>query len=136
MIIPKWTSIPMCLCFLLLLGACRTGPIYNVKMEPIPTGQSETRLPMDKIQKAITMAGAGLGWKMVVLKPGFIVATLDIRSHQAVVDITYDDLAYSIAYKSGVNLKYDGSKISSQYNSWIHNLDNAIKKDLIGVAHP
>jgi len=48
----------------------------------------------------------------------------------AQVDIKYSTIAYSITYKDSSNLKYDGTKIHSNYNGWIQNLDKAIKIQL------
>jgi len=110
---------------LLLLTACRTAPIYNVHDAAIPSSQ-KAPITMNEIEGAIVRAGAGLGWTMSVVAEGHIVATLNIRSHQAVVDINYDERDYSINYKSSYNLKYNGTKIHSQYNNWIRNLTQAI----------
>lgn len=110
---------------LLLLTACRTSPIYNVHNAAIPSAQ-KAPLSMAEIEGAIVRAGAGLGWNMRPMTPGHIVGTLNIRSHQAVVDITYDEQDYNINYKSSYNLKYNGTKIHSQYNNWIRYLSQAI----------
>jgi uncharacterized lipoprotein YmbA len=131
----KLSTLPFCLCALLLLGACRSGPVYNVNLAPIPTGQAEKRPTMDQIQKAIVMAGAGLGWNMSIQKPGHIVASISLRKHQATVDITYNETEYNITYKNSVNLDYKGSTIHSNYNGWVQNLDNAIKRNLVSEAY-
>ena len=64
-------------------------------------------------------------------KPGLIVGTLNLRTHTAVVDIPYTTTSYSILYKSSVNLKQEGNTIHSNYNGWVQNLDQAIKRQLI-----
>jgi hypothetical protein len=74
----------------------------------------------------IRLAGASLGWRMDSLGPGLMRGTLDLRSHQAVVDIPYDTQRFSIRYVSSSNLNYDGTVIHRNYNSWIRNLQNAI----------
>lgn len=104
------------------VAACRTSPVYNVEnAQFISEAQS-----LEQADKAIKAAGAGLGWQMKTTKPGHIVATLPIRSHLAVVDITYDRTQYNIRYKDSNNLKYDGTNIHSNYNGWIQNLQAAI----------
>ena len=78
----------------------------------------------------------GLKWEMVVAEPGHIVGTLNLRSHQAVVDIPYTTQMYSITYKSIRNLLhvYHGKAgVHSNYNGWIENLDNAIRTQIIGI---
>ena len=113
----------------LMLTACRTAPVYNVHNAAIPNTE-KAPMTMQDIEAAIVRAGAGLGWNMRPVKPGLITATLNLRSHQAVVDITYDLEDYSIDYKSSINLKYNGTKIHSNYNGWIQNLNNAINAQL------
>ncbi|CCO23431.1 hypothetical protein [Maridesulfovibrio hydrothermalis] len=116
------------------LGGCRTARIQNVELAPIiSSGQHQKT--MEDVKKAIISAGYGLGWQMSDIAPGHLVATLNIRSHQAVVDITYTPETYSINYKDSTNLKYNGETIHSNYNKWIKNLTNAINRELGAVPN-
>jgi len=117
------------LTIVLMLPACRTAPVYNVHNAGIPTTQNAP-MTMEKVTAAIIKAGGGLGWNMRPIKPGLIEATLNIRAHQAIVNITYDEANYNIDYKSSNNLKYNGTKIHSNYNGWIQNLSRAINNQL------
>lgn len=117
------------LAVVLMLTACRTAPVYNVHNAAIPNIE-KAPLTMIDIEGAIVKAGAGLGWNMRPVKPGLIVATLNIRAHQAVADITYDLNDYNIDYSSSINLKYSGTKIHSNYNRWIQNLSKAINAQI------
>lgn len=108
---------------------CRASPIFNVQNAAIPSSGDAT-LKADDVKKAIIRAGNGLGWTMDAAKPGAIVGTLRVRSHVAVVDIPYDASSYSILYKDSQNLKHTGTSIHSNYNSWVQNLDKAIKLQL------
>lgn len=114
---------------MLFIVGCRTSPVHNVINAPI-VAPSEASPDMAKVRAAIIKAGVGLGWQMNPVESGHIVATLNIRSHQAVVDITYNTKDYDIEYKNSVNLKYNGSTIHSQYNNWVKNLDRAIQQEL------
>lgn len=67
---------------------------------------------------------------MKQMEPGYIVGTLKLRSHVAVVDIRHTTKSYSITYKDSTNLDYDGTNIHRNYNGWISNLDRAIKTQL------
>ncbi len=125
----RLTLLLLAITAILMLAACKTVPVYNVNDAGVPSPQNDP-LTMKQIEKAIVTGGAGLGWSMRTIKPGLIEATLNIRSHQAVVDITYDQKDYSIIYKSSINLKYDGTKIHKYYNGWIQNLSNAINNNL------
>lgn len=109
-----------------VLGACaggsgRTAPLYNVEGREFVGGGS-----LGARANQIRRAGAGLGWDMREVGPGLIRGTLNIRSHQAVVDIPYDARRFSIRYVSSQNLNYDGSVIHSNYNGWIQRLEREI----------
>ncbi len=113
----------------LMLASCRTSPIYNVHDATIPA-YDNTKLSLLTVEKTIVQSGAELGWVMKPVHPGLIEGTLNVRSHQAVVDITYDESSYSINYKSSMNLKQQGGQIHGRYNTWIKNLQQAIDRKL------
>jgi hypothetical protein len=113
------------------LAAC-VQPIYNVKSAPVdaPGGKPPT---MAEVEKAIVRAGSALGWRMQPVKEGHVVGTLHLRSHTAVVDITYDTKTYNITYKDSMELNYDGTNIHKNYNGWIQNLDKGIRTQLLNL---
>ena len=110
-----------------LLMACRTVPVYNVESAPLAP---PPRASLADITRAIERAGGGLGWEMSPVAPGHIIGTLNIRSHTAVVDITYTRATYSIHYNRSHNLEFDGANIHSNYNGWIQNLQRAIQTEV------
>jgi hypothetical protein len=112
--------------FVLLTGFGAGAPIRDVVSAPIPPNPAAT---LDGVQKAILRAGLTLGWQMTAMGPGRVEGVLNLRRHQAVVDITYDVKAYNITYRTSTNLDFDASKrtIHSNYNGWIGNLDKAIR---------
>src|SRR5688572_17447417 len=82
-----------------VVAVCRGGgQIYNVKDAPIQTTTGKEP-SIEDVQKAIIQAGDALGWTMAVVKPGEIMGTLNVRSHQAIVTIPYTSKTYSILYK-------------------------------------
>ena len=85
---------------------------------------------MEVVQNAIVVAGTQLGWKMEPLNPGTITGTIELRTHRAVVEVTYDTKTYNIKYKDSLNLDYNGTSIHKNYNGWIENLDKAIQVQL------
>lgn len=91
---------------------------------------------MEDVQKAIIAAGVGLGWQMAISKPGEIIGTLNVRSHQAVVTIPYTSKTYSILYKDSSNLNYNAEKqtIHQNYTGWIQRLDGAIRSRLTAAG--
>lgn len=114
------------------VGCRGGGQVYNVKDAPITTATGKA-VTLDQVTKAIIEAGAERKWSMAVVKPGHIVGTLNVRTHQAIVDIAYTTKSYSITYKDSNNLKYDVKQntIHENYRSWIQYLDNAIKSRLV-----
>jgi hypothetical protein len=110
--------------------------VYQVKDAPVQTASGK-ELAMDEVRKEIIAAGVAAGWQMIATKPGEIVGTLNIRSHQAVVSIPYTAKNYSILYKDSTNLKYDATAqtIHENYASWIQRLDGAIRSRLAAAAN-
>ena len=112
-----------------LLGACATQqPIYSVPEQPISTNIQNASLK--DVRLAVSRGAAHLGWVVKDAGPNSILATLDLRTHHAVVQIDYSTKNYSIAYKESNNLNYDGKSIHRNYNGWIHNLQNSINVEL------
>lgn len=131
-----WSGVLVACVVLAAVVGCRGGgPLYQVKDAPIQTASGKA-LTMEEVQKAIIGAGAALTWQMVLVKPGEIAGTLNIRNHQAVVSIPYTTKNYSILYKDSLNLKYNAQKqtIHENYSSWIQRLDNAIRSRLTGAG--
>jgi len=118
---------------MILLSSCRMGAVYKVTDSAINTS-SGNEPTLEQVQKAILDAATSTkpAWSMRVVKPGHILAKLHVRSHSAIVDITYNTKSYSINYNGSTNLKYDPEEktIHSNYNGWIQNLDNGIKAKL------
>jgi hypothetical protein len=110
----------------LLTGFGAGAPIRDVVSAPIPP---QPGLTMEAIEKAILRAGLTLGWQMVPKGPGQVEGVLNLRKHQAVVDITYDMKAYNITYKNSTNLDFNPANrtIHSNYNGWIQNLEKGIR---------
>jgi len=97
-------------------------PVFNVQSHPFATPLAA----LAERDMQIRRAGAGLGWVMNDVSPGRIQAVLNIRTHQAVADITFSQTAFSITYRTSSNLDYDGHTIHPNYNGWIENLEKAI----------
>jgi len=116
----------------LMIPACATGqPVHNVTQTSIVTNKPNTTT--EDVRQAIVRAGTGLGWQMKAEGPGRMTGRLALRTHVAVVDITYDSKSYSIRYKDSANLDYNGSTIHRNYNSWVQNLDRAIQAQLTAI---
>ncbi len=115
---------------LAMAGCAGLMPVHDVNQTAF-VGQA----PMAQRALQIKRAGASLGWIMVEERPGVIRGTLNLRTHQAVVDVPYDRTAYSIRYVSSSDLNYtpagtyeghSAPMIHRNYNGWIENLDHRI----------
>jgi hypothetical protein len=115
--------VAVCACALLAQGAY-AAPVYDVEASPFPP---HALTSLENLEKAIMRAGIQLGWQIVPKGPGKIEGILNLRSHQAIVDITYDTKMFSIKYKSSVNLDYSNGDIHRNYNGWVQNLEKAIR---------
>jgi hypothetical protein len=131
-----WSMAAICLVVIGMIGCRGGGQVYQVKDAPVQTASGK-ELTMDEVRKEIIAAGVAAGWQMIATKPGEIVGTLNIRSHQAVVSIPYTAKNYSILYKDSTNLKYDATAqtIHENYASWIQRLDGAIRSRLAAAAN-
>jgi len=116
-----------------IAGCARTGPIYNVNEAPVATASGKA-MTAAQVRSAIMAAGAALGWQMADAGPGKLVGTLNLRTHQAVVDIPYSSKSYSIVYRSSQNLNEANGTIHTNYNGWVQNLDRGIRANLAAAG--
>ncbi|GEN24969.1 lipoprotein [Halomonas cupida] len=108
------------------LSACTTSqPIQNVEKQVITSTASD-----EEVRQAITDAATSLGWVIVADHGNEITAVIDVRTHQATVSIPYSSSNYSIIYKNSIDLNHSGGKIHRNYNRWVANLDQEIRRNL------
>ncbi len=111
-------------------GCFRCAPIYDIVDAPVNSAAGKP-LTEEQVKGAILRAGATLGWQMREVGPGKVAATINLRKHQADVEIPYSTKTYSILYKSSVNLDAADGQIHKNYNGWIHNLSRDINAQLL-----
>jgi hypothetical protein len=126
--ITRWAAVVAAVLVLLVVGCRGTVPVNDVTGAPVVASKPNPSL--DEVGKAIQRAGAALGWQMKEIKPGYMVGTLSLRKHVAVVDVNYSVKSYSIKYKDSTELNYSDGNIHPNYNGWIQNLDKAIRAQL------
>lgn len=114
----------------LALGSCRSAPVYIVNSSSLATSPNAT---LEQVASAIQRAGISLGWQMIEKGPSEMEGRLNLRSHVAVVSITFDTKQFSIFYKDSTNLNYDGTTIHKNYNGWVQNLEKAILAQSSGI---
>lgn len=117
------------------LANCRMAQIQNIENAPVAY-QPGVEITLGQIEKAIMRGGVSRGWVMSPAGPGHLIGTLHLRSHVAVVDITFDTKTYNIKYKDSTNLHYskdsDGTEhIHSNFVSWVQNLKKSINRELL-----
>jgi hypothetical protein len=110
-----------------LIACVQNPPIHNVEKQAIVAGED---LSMGQVETAIIRGGAYRDWSMRVVESGHIEGTLNLRSHEAIVDILYTTEDYSIVYKDSRDLGYEDGKIHRNYNKWIVNLNSDIQREL------
>jgi hypothetical protein len=109
----------------ILLGlaaiACTAQPLVR---------RSETITPARDpavVEAAILKALANRGWIAQRERPGSLLATLDLRTHQVVTRITYSGSGFEVDYVSSKDMGYtkDASgqeRIHRNYNGWVANV--------------
>jgi uncharacterized lipoprotein YajG len=113
-----------------LAAGCTSRPVMNVAAEPVVVTPGKTATN-ENVRDAIMRAGAGLGWTMHPAAPGVINGTISLRGHSAVVDVEYNPKSYNIVYRSSSGLDAGNGQIHKNYNGWIENLNNAIRRELL-----
>lgn len=121
--------------FAVALAGCTSAPIMDVKDRSVPQTQAGKTLSLDQIQAAIMKGSIQKGWVPSVIKPGLVEASIQVRTHQAVVTIPYTQADYDIVYKSSQNLDENGGKIHRNYNRWVANLSASIQEELLDEAY-
>ncbi len=115
----------------LVFVGCGTANIYNVQHNPVSIKSGTSS---HDIYKAIQNAGASKGWMISKTSEGVAKGEINLRRHQAIVDVKYTDKDYSINYVSSLNLNSDGKVIHTNYNGWIQNLQKAINVQMSLLA--
>lgn len=84
------------------------------------------------MREVVVAAAHGKMWMPEDRGPNTVRCTLDVRGHQAVVDVVFTESSFSIRYVSSENLNYDAAsgRISPKYNQWVRNL----RREIAGQA--
>lgn len=113
----------------LSLAACSSistsKPIHNIEAQEITTS-----VDSEQVRQAIIEAAASRGWIITDARDNVITATIDVRTHQASVRIPYSSTSYSIMYQDSRNLDQRGNMIHRNYNRWVNNFDQEIRRNL------
>lgn len=111
------------------ITSCSSAKIMNVSNTFFSS--SEKKLTMEEMGNAIKAAGQRLRWTVIEISEGKIEASISVRSHKAMIMITYKpDMSYNIDYISSVNLNEKEGSIHRNYNRWIAKLNKAINLEI------
>jgi hypothetical protein len=116
-----------------LINGCRSQPIHEVVAAPVPVvGKT---VSMDEVLKAMVRAGVRAGWEMLPEQPGRISGRYVRGQHRANVDITYNTKTYDIKYRDSSWGAEGTGQVHRVYNTWVQNLDRAIRSELVQLNH-
>ena len=127
-------------------------PLVNHPDLPVATSSGKA-LPAERVRQAIQDAAKTRGWTLATNPSGKIIATLNVRTHMIMVEISYSPEKYSMTYKDSSNMKYapnaqtdsrinsantgyvrdgyNGPVIHPNYNRWVQELKDAIRMELL-----
>ena len=116
--------------FALNAQARNLEPIGNFDNLPATTGGGQAAT-IQQITEALTAAGAPRGWQVAQVKPGQLVATVNVRNkHTVSLDVSLAPGLYSLRYKNSTNMNYNGVQINPHYNKWVQTLIEDTAKEL------
>ncbi len=130
---------------LAILPAVATAAKPSVTIENVsnsPHGAAPDA-SLEDLQGWIEASAAWQRWSVLQSEPGRAILRVDVRRHTAIVDVTYDENDFSIAYRDSINLNYSekgnkrwvnkrrietpGPRIHPNYNRWVADLANTIR---------
>jgi len=99
----------------------------------VPPGLSDAA-----VAKAIRLGVAQRGWVVTRSDPGYMEATLHLRSHVATIGLRFDTRQIEIHYVSSDNLDYEVEKgvphIHGNYLKWVNNVVHDINIQLLAIT--
>ncbi len=108
-----------------LAGCKTTHPLYNADSQLAITNVSNAVM-----SKSIVSALHYKGWKVKSKTDNEVIATINVRSHYAKIQINFDGEKYTIKHIASSNLDYNAAKqgIHRNYNRWIKMLEAEISR--------
>lgn len=118
---------------LILLLAARQVPLADPEPLAIPAG-----LAAAQVAKSIKVALLGRGWVVSEEQPGRITSTLNLRTHMAKIEVSYDSTQVRFRYLDSSDLLYAERKgerlIHRNYLSWVQNVVKDTARNMQLVA--
>ena len=115
----------------LFLGACQTAPIYEPTGIILPSGFTQVEAK-DVILSALESPSMiRRGWMVKEIQEDKVVAILNVRTHQATIDIFFNDSSITPRLASSENLLQKNGKIHRNFNRWLSILVNEIRVNIV-----
>ena len=125
----RYTLLNIVACMLVLMFAA--GCVKKVTTAPAGNALPQSKILTNAVvQDIIVKAGHELGWIITPTNETTLQATLKVRSHRLVCEITHDKARYTIKYISSENLNYKEGKIHRHYRNWVVRLQDTIDREL------
>jgi len=110
----------------LMMASCASLALVYRPRIAVPDGLTET-----DVKNAITSTiQASRYWMLESSDSGKIVATINVRQHQAKVNIDFDSKIVKVDLVSSRNLDQRGDRIHENVNNWLSQLETEIRKEL------
>ena len=118
---------------MLVLLMAMTKPLVDPEPLLVPAGLSDKA-----VAKAVLVGVLQRGWVITRQDPGYMEATLHLRSHMARIGINYDTQHVKVRYLDSENLDYemkqDVPHIHRNYLNWVNNVVLDINVQLQAAA--
>lgn len=118
---------------ILVLLMAGTVPLVDPEPLAVPPGLTDK-----VVAKAVRVGVSQRGWLVTKQEPGFIEATLNLRTHTAKIGINFDTGQVKVRYLESVNLDYEIKKgvprIHKNYLKWVNNVLLDINAQLQAAA--
>ena len=103
-------------------------PVANFENLPVRASMNA-----EQVRETIVAVGAAIRvrpWAIIDGGAGKLVGRLNVRKHEAVVEISYSASQYSITYLNSSELSYRDGSINAMYNVWVRELQGALDRAL------
>ena len=118
---------------MLVLLMAMTKPLVDPEPLLVPAGLSDKA-----VAKAVRVGVSQRGWVITRQDPGYMEATLHLRSHMARIGINYDTQHVKVRYLDSENLDYGMKQgvahIHRNYFNWVNNVVLDINVQLQAAA--
>ncbi|HUX79852.1 MAG TPA: hypothetical protein VMW10_08945 [Alphaproteobacteria bacterium] len=111
-----------------LVGCGSRAPVYNVERHAMPA--KAKALSTQEIGQRICEVLSRREWNCNQTTANTLVCHLKRRTHNAIVQIDYNQDYFSIHYIDTNNLRYECGTVHAKYNKWIKLMEKDILRSI------